>query len=151
MVVDQLSNSGLYEGLHAKLPDAFAFIRKYLGEPMAEGRYVIDGSTAYALVQGYATAPAEQKKWESHRKYVDVQFIADGSEAMLWANAGELAFKGEYLPEKDFQGYEDGPSTALRCAPGTFAVFFPNDAHKPGCMLNEACAVKKIVVKLAIE
>lgn len=151
MIIDQLRNCGLYEDCHGALPEAFAFIREYLKHPLADGRYPLDGEAAYALVQSYETVPAEMKKWESHRKYIDVQFIAQGGEAMGYAPADALALAGDYLPEKDFQGYEDGPGTALRCAPGTFVIFWPGDAHRPGCVLDGASAVKKVVVKLAIE
>lgn len=118
---------------------------------MPDGRYPLGGDGAYAMVQSYDTVPAEQKKWESHRKYIDVQFMAHGAEAMGWAPAPALTELGEYLPEKDFQGYEDGPSTALRCPEGTFVVYWPDDAHKPGCTLDVPSDIRKVVVKLAVE
>lgn len=151
MVIDKLNNHSQYERLHGGLAGAFAFIRGYMERPLADGRYVLDGDRAYALVQSYDTESAQMRRWESHRRYIDVQFVADGAEAMGWAPAGTLAPKGEYLPEKDFMGYEDGPYTALRCPVGTFVIFWPEDAHKPCCVLDTVCSVKKIVVKLAIE
>ena len=150
MVLDQLDNSKRYEGVSKGLDKAFAFIRSYLANPQEIGKYVIDGDNVYALVQGYNSAPVDQKKWESHSRYLDVQFVAEGNETMYYAPVGMLTQKGDYIPDKDIAYYEEGPSTALRCVPGTFAIFYPEDLHKPGCVAGESAPVKKIVVKVKL-
>lgn len=151
MVIDTLENAALYLGLHKNLEKAFAFLREHGRRPPAPGRYGIDGDAAYALVQSYETQPAPQKKWESHRKYIDVQYVCEGEEAMLWAPFGALKPDGEYDAGRDFAGYGDGPATALRCEAGRFVIFFPCDIHKPGCALNGPGPVRKIVIKLSAE
>ncbi len=148
MVLDELRNSARYEALHPRLAEAFAFLRRFEQNPLPEGRVELEGAELYALVQSYDTSPAEQKKWESHRRYIDVQYVTHGQESMFYAPLGTLAEKGGYLPEKDAIYYEDGPSTMLCCPAGTFAVFFPEDLHKPCCALGEPCAVRKVVVKI---
>ena len=104
MVIDQLNNSNLYECLNGNLAMAFEFIRRFQQNPLADGRYEIDGDAVYALVQSYDTVPSEQKKWESHRRYLDVQYMAVGQEAMLWAPVGTLLPKGEYIAREGFPG-----------------------------------------------
>ena len=150
MVIDTLENSAQYESLHPGLAQAFAYIRCCLGSIPEDGRVDLDGERLYAMAQSYGTTPEHTRKWESHRRYMDVQFMLEGEEAMLWAPADTLTPSGEYVLEKDFQGYEDGPSTALRCGKGTFVLFWPQDAHKPGCALAEPSPVKKIVVKVRL-
>jgi hypothetical protein len=44
------------------------------------GRIEIDGNAIFALIQEYQTVPSEEKKPEAHRKYIDVQYVFQGSE-----------------------------------------------------------------------
>lgn len=150
MVIDKLSNCSRYESLHPNLSKAFGFLRCTLGRDLPAGRQEIDGEDVYALVQSYTTEPETQRKWESHRRYLDVQYVFSGREAMLYAPVGSLTELGGYLDEKDFQGYQDGPGTALRCEEGTCVLFWPQDIHKPCCQLDGPSAIKKIVVKVRL-
>ena len=34
--------------------------------------------------------------------------------------------------------------------PGNFAVFFPEDIHRPGCADGQSGKIRKIVVKVAV-
>ena len=150
MVIDKLMNSNQYESLHPGVVKAFGYLRGDLGRTLPAGRYDIDGDEVYAMVQEYETEPEGNRQWESHRKYLDVQYVISGREAMLYAPVGSLVERGGYLDEKDFQGYQDGPGTALRCEEGTFVLFWPQDIHKPCCRLDGSVSVKKIVVKVRL-
>ena len=45
--------------------------------------------------------------WEAHRKYIDVQYIVDGSERMGYTYLrSELVVREPYDPQKDFAFYE---------------------------------------------
>jgi biofilm protein TabA len=150
MVIDKMANSRLYASLHRNLQKAFGFIEDFEKNPLPEGRYKIDGDDVYALVQSYETMPSGQKEWESHRKYMDVQYIFKGSEIIGWAPYGALRPRGPYDESKDALKYLDGPGTELRCLPGTFVLFLPDDLHKPGCVLEQACDIRKVVIKIKI-
>lgn len=150
MVIDKLSNSALYAGLHRNLGKAFEFIAQSEGKDLPEGRYAIDGDDVYAMVQCYITESEADRKWESHLCYIDVQCVLKGREAMLYAPVGALAESGAYLEDKDFQGYQEGSGTALRCEEGTFVIFWPQDIHKPCCQLDGPCGMVKIVVKIKV-
>ncbi|MDD2630188.1 MAG: YhcH/YjgK/YiaL family protein [Limnochordia bacterium] len=39
----------------------------------------------------------------------------------------------------------------LRMPKGAVAVFFPRDAHRPGCMWDETETVRKTVVKIKVD
>jgi YhcH/YjgK/YiaL family protein len=34
--------------------------------------------------------------------------------------------------------------------PGSYAIFFPQDVHRPGCNKNRETPIRKIVVKVAL-
>ncbi len=38
----------------------------------------------------------------------------------------------------------------LTMRPGNFAVFFPQDVHRPACINQRPCAIRKVVVKIPL-
>ena len=53
----------------------------------------------------------------------------------------------EYDPETDVELFNDTPSAWVDVEAGCFAVFFPEDAHAPGCGKGE---FHKVVVKVSV-
>ncbi|CAM3928038.1 hypothetical protein AVEN109717_10990 [Avibacterium endocarditidis] len=33
---------------------------------------------------------------------------------------------------------------------GNFAIFFPEDVHRPACIDEQSCHIRKVVVKIAL-
>jgi len=65
------------------------------------GTIEIDGKQVYAMIQHYNTKPKESGFWEAHRKYIDVQYVAEGVELMGYVNLHQVK-AGEYDASKDF-------------------------------------------------
>jgi YhcH/YjgK/YiaL family protein len=151
MILDTLSNASSYEGLHPSLGRAFAWLSTYDSET-PDGRYEITGPSLVAIVQRYITAPAESKKWETHRLHGDVQYLAEGVEGIGYAARSTLAVKTPYNPQKDAELYEPPAvfSTRLELNAGSFAIFFPHDGHQPGVMVDAASPVHKVVIKFLL-
>jgi YhcH/YjgK/YiaL family protein len=147
MILDTLSQSLSYQQLGPR----FAAGLEWLGEfspATADGRYDIGGDNVFALVQSYDTVPPTEKKYESHRAYADIQYIAEGSEVIYYAPTSGLVPTMAYDETKDCLLYSDpAAATPLFMAPGRFAIFHPQDAHKPGCVHDTASRIKKVVVK----
>ena len=60
----------------------------------------------------------------------------------------------DLLEEKDTIYYKENPAAGekmLLMTPGTYAVFFPEDVHRPFCQVEKPERVKKIVVKIALK
>lgn len=151
MLLDTLANSHRYEAFHPSFHKAFTWLRSFnLSTP--DGKYEIDGSALVAIVQRYETAPASEKKWETHRLNGDIQVIYEGEESIGYAHREELRVKTPYLVEKDAEFYEppDHSSSLLLLAAGSFAVFLPQDAHQPGVMVNQPAGIIKVVVKFRL-
>jgi YhcH/YjgK/YiaL family protein len=161
MIVDQLANveSDFYAGLlrqHGgsfKLADrlmlALRFLQEHDTTALAPGRIDLDGDNVFALVQHYETKPKAQGKWEAHRKYIDVQYLAAGAELMGYANLDHLQ-AGPYDEDKDFL-LAEGSGSFVRMHPGTFVILMPPDAHMPMTAVDDIPApVKKVVVKVKI-
>jgi biofilm protein TabA len=115
------------------------------------GRYEIDGERIFAMVQEYPTSPREKREAETHCKYIDIQYLAQGVERVGYALAdGKNPIKQDLTAEKDavfYQSVRDEYDLVL--GNGRYAIFFPSDIHRPGCNFETEHSVRKVVVKVA--
>ena len=144
MILDTFSRAAVYTTLHPLFEAGFQFIREQ-GASAAVGRYELAGG-AYAMVQEYQTQAVEGALFEFHRRYIDIQYVAQGSETIYFASLDRLK-AGEYEYEKDYLPL-GGSGSALALQAGDFAVFFPQDGHLPSRVTSDGPGtVRKIVVK----
>ncbi|MCE9588651.1 MAG: YhcH/YjgK/YiaL family protein [Verrucomicrobia bacterium] len=151
MILDTLGNASTYEKLHSSFSRAFAWLASY--DPATpDGRYTIGDDSLIAIVQRYDTAPAESKKWETHRVHGDIQYLVEGAERIGYAERDILAVKTPYNPEKDAEFYQAPTcsSTLLELNAGSFAIFLPRDGHQPGVMIDSPALVQKVVIKFRL-
>jgi YhcH/YjgK/YiaL family protein len=151
MISDTLEHCRRYAGLSTRFAGAFDFLEK-LPASQPTGRYDLDGDNCFALVQGYTTKPADQAKFETHRQYIDIQFIRAGRETMLWAPLTALTQVTQpYDAEKDVIFYASPPHmTPNNLGPGQFVIFFPTDGHAGGLECDGPSEVRKVVIKVRV-
>ena len=152
MIVDNLSNSKMYYGLSNKFEKAFDFIKKVEEENLPVGKYEIDGTELYGLVQEYTSKIGEQGKLEGHRRYIDIQYIISGVEIIEVIDISKAKANTEYNDIKDIEFYDNNEKAGkIVLEAGEYAILYPNDIHKPGMTFGEKpTTVKKIVVKVKI-
>ncbi|MCL2480024.1 MAG: YhcH/YjgK/YiaL family protein [Treponema sp.] len=149
MIFDSIKNSRLYTGLGSDFKKVFEFINKTNLENKAAGRYPLEGSVYY-LVQEYETKPESEGFFEAHRKFIDLQYIARGSERHNFTNISALKLKTPYDDEKDFAAYE-GQGNSLVLNRGFFAIYYPDDAHMPNLKAGSAPEkMLKVVFKIPV-
>jgi biofilm protein TabA len=150
MILASLVDSAIYEVLGPRVAAGFRYLRAF-DPATAEGRYAISGDDVFALVSSYETGPSTEKRFEAHRRYLDIQLVAAGMERILHAPVGALQVAEAYSESGDIAFFADPPqSSSFLLLPGDFAIFHPADAHKPGCMAGGRHAVRKVVVKVRI-
>lgn len=150
MICAKIQSTKDYSSINENLKKAFEFLEGNDLKELAVGKYEIQGEDIFALVQEYITEKEEEKKWESHEKYIDIQLIVEGKEIMGYAPIELLEVKKDLRPEKDMIFYKESSNGSnIKFANGDYAIFFPEDGHKPGCALGECSKVKKVVVKVA--
>ena len=120
-----------------------------LWQSLPPGAYpVCDGVTAN--VQHYTTMAPETARFETHDKFFDIQYVIEGKERFGVCRREGLK-PAEVIAENDLVFYEEPEASSdVLLLPGDFIVVAPEDAHKPRCIAGEACAVKKVVVKVAL-
>ena len=152
MIVDKIENASLYRCLSEKTARAFEILKDNRLSEKRDGRYEVDGDNLYYIVQRYTTKPFEQGKLEAHKKYIDIQFVADGEELLGHSTVDGLETDVPYNEEKDVVFYEvpDKIST-ISLSRGTFCILFPHDAHMPGRWVDKPKDVLKIVIKVPVD
>jgi biofilm protein TabA len=150
MVLDVLSNAARYRSLHPRLALGFDWLARIPAD-LPAGRHAIDGDEVYVLVQEYETGAPAEKRFESHRRNLDIQYVVSGVETMYVASVPGLVPATEYDAQTDLIFYQEpGSATALHCPAGMFTIFWPNDGHKGGCVAGNPAAVRKMVVKVRV-
>lgn len=149
MVVDSIKHASLYISLSPGVEIALRYLSSTELTKLEVGRYELDCG-CYAIVQDYETVPREEKRWEAHRKYIDVQFIAGGSELMGYAPCSALKSVEPYDDAKDIEWFE-GDGSFVPAEARTFVILYPHDAHMPGVADGSPGPVRKVVVKVPVE
>jgi YhcH/YjgK/YiaL family protein len=149
MVVDSLSNAGTYRRLGARIAAALDYLGRTDFASLTPGRYAIDGDALFALVQDYTSKPEADGRWEHHRRYIDAQFVVSGVERIGYAPASSLD-TGPFDAERDI-AFLTGSGSFVTIPAGHVMLLWPDDAHMPGIAAGEPCAVRKVVVKIAVE
>jgi len=148
MIFSTLSNSSRYAELHPLFPRAFDYIRNTDLMSLVPGCYPIIGEDLLAIVEHLPGRTRAEAKLESHRRYIDIQLVLDGVDEMGWKALADCHKPvDEYSAARDIRFYDDAPATWIATPPGTFCMFFPDDAHAP--LVSEGL-IRKVVFKIAV-
>lgn len=149
--------SSIYARDHAgKYPKAIQTALEYLRThdfiSMETGVYEIQGKEIYAQVMDAQTGPADTKRPEVHKKYIDVQFLASGKERLGFTPDTGSYEVDERLEDKDLIFYKAVENEGfIEATPGCYSIFFPEDVHRPAVAAGEPMTIRKVVVKVSVE
>jgi len=150
MIFDNLSNCAQYYSLEG-LKKGFEFLLNTDLKNLKDGRYEIDGDRVFANIQSLKTKPKEDKKWEVHRKYIDIQYVISGYECMGFGLLEDFkTVKEAYNDSKDVEFLDGGKFNYVNVKEGNFTVFYPNDVHAPMLAVDEPLNIKKVIVKIIL-
>ena len=150
MIKDTLNRIDRYRGLSPRLDQAIDFLAAANLAALETGRHVIDGDRIYATASGYQTRPLAEGKWEAHRRYIDIQVIVAGQERIGCAALAGRAVSQPYSAEQDVLFLDVVQGDELLLSAGDFAVFWPEDAHRPCMAVGQPEPVRKVVVKVLL-
>jgi YhcH/YjgK/YiaL family protein len=150
MIIDRLANRTLDPNLAPRLKQAIDYLRRTDLTAIPLGRLDLDGDQLFALVQEYTTRTPENCAWESHRRYIDLQYVVQGAERMGYVTLARAREREAYDAARDVAFYEPGEDYVTIEA-GMLAIFGPEDVHAPCGAAGKPRPVRKIVVKAAVE
>lgn len=150
MILDRLEHACMYRAMDADIARALDYLQQTDFRDVTDGRYELDGDRLFALVLRYQPKPLDQAMWEAHRRYIDIQYVVEGSERMgyTWLRS-DLPVRQPYDPQKDIMFF-DADGDWIEVSAGSFAIFAPHDVHAPGLATDRPAAsaqVCKVVVK----
>jgi len=152
MISDKIENAEIYYGLGKCIAQGLALLKNPAVLNAAKGRHEVDGENLYFMADEYDSKPEDQGRLESHRKYLDIQYIISGREWIGCREIEGLKTETPYDAAKDIEFYHRAePMTHIDMEAGTFAILWPHEAHMPGRMFDKPARVKKIVVKVRVE
>ncbi len=150
MVIDKLTNAGLYTGLSPRIKAAFDYLLQTDLDQLNDGKYPLEGDQLFALAMHYTSRPPEKGEWEAHRRYADLQYIVHGEERVGVALKGTLA-EQPYDASRDCLILTGNYGDIVTVHAGEFIFLWPGEAHMPCLAVNKPGPIAKVVVKIACD
>ena len=149
MIYDHICNIPLYKGLSPELDVALDFIAG-ADASLENGVTMLDGGVKI-IVSENLTGLVNDKGYEAHRRFIDVQLALSGQEVIRCRPLPQVRETIPYSEESDCARYADCPGADMAIGDGYFLVVFPDDAHEPLLAAGGRPAiVKKIVAKVPV-
>ena len=127
----------------------FLFLKQTNLDTLSAGKHLIDGDNAYANVTEAPSKELDKAGWESHRKYIDLQYLIKGKERIDVVDIEKATVIKAYDETKDAAAYA-AEGVSYTAAPGTFFLFFPQNVHRPNIKITGYDVVKKLVIKIKV-
>lgn len=151
MIYDHISNITIYRDLSPNIALGLDFL-KQMKPDTAVGTYQVN-QRVKVIVSEYETKTENEYGYEAHRKNIDIQYLLSGEERIACLPIERLKETMPYDEENDAAFYSVDPSlqpSYLSLLSGYFAIFFPQDGHKPQLCVDKPMKVKKVVIKVEI-
>lgn len=140
----------LYHQNQRHWDQAFHFLKSANLKELPLGKQELEGQHLFVIVQEYYGKQKADALYESHKKYIDIQYVIKGEEIMGLTTLDKVIVKEAYNEEKDIVFYNSDAGEYLKATPENFFLFFPEDVHRPSITTGDSVLIKKIVVKILI-
>ena len=149
IITDTIEQAENYYEMHPAFKEAFEFLKMTTLAELPAGRNEINGDRLFCIIAKDTGRSRSEAKLEVHRKYIDIQYIISGTDEMGWKPTANCdSIDQSYDLNNDIEFFKDDPQTWTKVPAGSFAIFFPEDAHAP-MVGNEV--IHKIVLKVLLE
>ncbi len=150
MITAALTDLSLYKKLGPNLAIAIDYILGTDFSQLGPGRYEVVGESVFAIVNEYVTKPAAECEPESHRDYIDIQVMLEGSEKFGYAPLLDNKPSTGFLPGNDVAFYTLSGLDYITLYPRPVYPVFPSDIHQPELFTDQPRPVKKLVMKVKV-
>lgn len=149
MIYDKLINMSSYKGMNKNLDTAIDFILSHDLNELPMGKTVVDGDNVYINVMDAKAQPVEDRAYEIHKNYMDIQMDLVGVERIDTGDCTRMNCD-EYNEEKDVAKVTAEDLAECIIGPENFIICMPNEPHKPNIAVTEDVVLKKAVCKVHI-
>lgn len=146
MIVDTLQHIKKYESLNPLFPKVIEFIENNDLSTLKAGVYEIEHKNLFVTISiSKGKTPAEAIL-ETHNNMIDIQIPLSTTETYGYTPRDILP-EAVYNAENDISFFPDiAAESYVSCHPGSFIIFFPQDAHAP-CICGTP-EIKKAIFKV---
>ena len=148
MVIDRIENRALYYGLGEDIRIALDYFATIGTEPLEREDRHIDHDVLIR-VRPMTSRPIGECKFEAHRIYGDIHFVAYGEEQIGFCNVHEMK-EISYDEAKDAVALE-GTGQVVTLKQGEFMITFLEDAHMPCIAPGEPAPLGKMIAKIRMK
>lgn len=148
MIVDHIRNREKYYYLGEDYKKALDFFATVSGEPFEKADIAVPNSGVIVKARPMNTKPVEDCRFEAHREYADIHFVAYGKERIGYndvKNLTEISFDAA----KDAVDLE-GEGDLITLLPGYFLIALADDGHMPCVCVGEPAPLGKMIAKIKL-
>ena len=155
MIITNVNNEIQNKSLAKDIRFCIEFAKKNENKilSLVNGSYDVGYNNIKMNLGKYFTKSENEKFWESHKKYLDVQIMINGTEKVAINDIRDMGVKS-FDEEKDLTILEGDKAFDIIMKTGDVLVFFPNDVHKPELNVSEnddSGNIRKIVTKVVFK
>lgn len=149
MIYDKISNMKLYKGMNRNLDTAIDFITSHNLNELPLGKTVIDGDNVFINVMETSACPIEERQYEFHKNYMDIQMDIEGVERV---DTGDCADTQQLNYNEEWDVGNVAASDLGSCLIGkdNFIICMVGEPHKPNIAVSDERSLKKAVCKVHI-
>ena len=148
MIVDHIRNREKYYFLGEDFKSALDFFATVSDEVFDKADIELENGAVIVKARPMNTKTIDNCKFEAHRKYADIHFVAYGEEKIGYCDVKKLTLI-EYDEEKD-TAFLEGEGDLVTLLSGYFMITLPDDAHAPCICVNEPAALGKMIAKIKL-
>ena len=155
MIITNVNNEIQNKSLAKDIRFCIEFAKKNENKilSLVNGSYDVGYNNIKMNLGKYFTKSENEKFWESHKKYLDVQIMINGTEKVAINDIRDMEVKS-FDEERDLTILEGDKAFDIIMETGDVLVFFPNDVHKPELNVSEnddSGNIRKIVTKVVFK
>lgn len=151
MIIGSLSR---WDEEKARLPAVFARALQYFFDHQmmqaAPGHYEIEGKKLFVNIEDGLTKPVDERRFEMHAQYVDLQLLIDGAERQDFVTIlPTQPAQEDRLQSNDIAFYPTPENVQTFCMqPGQYAVYYPGELHAPNLAVDQPVPHLKAIFKI---
>lgn len=149
MIYDKLSNMKLYKGMNPNLDTAIDYILSHDLNELPLGKTIVDGDNVFINVMDAKAFPLEERFYEVHKKYMDIQMDLEGIERIDTGDISSMVMD-DFDEDHDVAKATAADLAQCMIGPGNFIICMAGEPHKPNIAVHENTVLKKAVCKVHI-
>ncbi len=150
MIFGNINNMKEFPFLGEEIKECVEYAKTHKLADFEKGTHEIDGDRLFVNIVEYETTTADNRFWEAHRKYLDVQIMVQGREQIDMNFIQNMDLK-EFDEDSDFQPMDGEKKASVVLEEGDFLICYPSDAHRTAvCAGDQPEHAKKAIFKVKL-